>query len=180
MVKNNHQERMMENQSNTKTRTKTKLVIDMMIFIAFLITMDPRTSGIAVHEWLATAAFAVLVVHLLLNWDWIVSVTRCFFGKTNTQSRINYIINWLLFIAGTVIMLSGFMISESLLPSLGFSLPRNFAWRSWHDLSANLFLILLGLHTALHWSWIVDAFKRYIFKPIGRIFSTRSRKDIPA
>jgi hypothetical protein len=29
--------------------------------------------------------------------------------------RINYILNWLLFIAGTVIMPSGFMISESLL-----------------------------------------------------------------
>jgi hypothetical protein len=81
---------------------------------------------------------------------------------------------------GTVIMLSGFMISESLLPFMGISLPRNFAWRSLHDLSANLFLVVLGLHTALHWSWIVESFKRYIFQPIGRIFSSRSGKDITA
>jgi len=170
----------MENQSKIRTQTKTKLVIDVLIFIAFLITMDPHSSGIAVHEWLATAAIAALVAHLLLNWDWIVQITRRFLGKVNTQSRINYILNWLLFIDGTVIMLSGFMISESLLPFLGISLPGNFAWRSWHDLSANLFLILLGLHTALHWIWIVDAFKRFVFRPIGRIFSTRSRKDIAA
>ena len=77
-------------------------------------------------------------------------------------------------------MLSGFMISESLLPALGIHLPRNFAWRSLHDLSANLFLILLGLHTALHWNWIVDAFKRYIFQPLAKLLPTRSRKDILA
>ena len=39
-------------------QTKTKLVIDVIIFIAFLITMDPHSSGITVHEWLATAAIA--------------------------------------------------------------------------------------------------------------------------
>ena len=77
-------------------------------------------------------------------------------------------------------MLSGFMISESVLPFLGISLPRNFAWRSLHELSTNLFLVLLGLHTALHWNWIVDTFKRYVFQPIGRMFSSSSKKDIAA
>ena len=171
---------MIQNGTGTRNQTKTKLVIDVMLFIAFLITMDPHSSGIAIHEWLATALLAVVTVHLLLNWDWIVQITLRFIGRVNAQSRINYIINWLLFIDGTVIMLSGFMISESLLPFLGISLPRNFAWRSLHDLSANLFLILLGLHTALHWGWIVDAFKRCVFQPIGRIFSGKSRKDMAA
>jgi hypothetical protein len=171
---------MIENKIKTKNQTKTKLVIDMIIFVVFLIAMDPRSSGIAIHEWLTTAALAALAVHLLLNWDWIVQITRRFLGKTNNQARINYILNWLLFIDGTVIMLSGFMISESLLPALGIALPRNFAWRSLHDLSSNLFLVLLGLHTALHWSWIVDAFKRYIFQPIEWIFTARSRKDTRA
>jgi hypothetical protein len=166
----------MENQNNTKI----KLVIDVMIFIVFLVAMDPRSSGIPVHEWLTTASLAALVVHLLLNWNWIVQITRRFIGKTNHLSRINYILNWLLFIDGTVIMLSGFMISESLLPFLGISLPHNFAWRSLHDLSANLFLVLLGLHTALHWNWIIDAFKRCVLQPVGRLFSGGPRKDITA
>ena len=171
---------MIETQKKTKNQTKTKLVVDVLIFIGFLIAMDPRSSGIAVHEWLATSMIAALVIHLLLSWDWIVQVTRRFLGRVNNTSRINYLLNWLLFIDGTIIMLSGFMISESLLPTLGVSLPRNFAWRSLHDLSANLFLVLLGLHTALHWGWVVDASRRYIFHPIGRMFSTRSRKDIRA
>ena len=169
---------MSQNEIKTRSQTKTKLVIDVAIFIAFLIAMDPRSSGIAIHEWLATSLIAALVVHLLLSWDWIVQSTRRFFGRLNSQSRINYILNWLLFIDGTVIMLSGFLISQSVMPFLGIQLPRNFTWRSLHDLSANLFLVLLGLHTALHWNWIVDAFKRYIFQPVGKLLSANSRKDI--
>ena len=171
---------MFQKKIKTNSQTKTKLALDMALFVAFLITMDPESSGIPVHEWLATAMLAAGTVHLLLNWNWIVQVTRRFLGKVNAQSRINYILNWLLFIDGTVIMLSGFMISEAVLPSLGISLPRNFVWRSLHDISAHLFLALLGLHIALHWNWIVDAFKRHVFRPVGRIVSNRSGKDIPA
>jgi uncharacterized protein DUF4405 len=173
-------ETMTQNQTKPRSQTKLKFVIDIGIFIAFLITMEPHASGLTIHEWLATALIPVLVVHLLLSWDWIVQVTQRFIGKMKTQSRINYILNWLLFVDGTIIMLSGFMISESLMPTLSIQLPRNIAWRGLHDLSANLFLILLGLHTALHWRWIVDTFKRYVLQPLGRLLPGRSRKDISA
>jgi hypothetical protein len=133
-----------------------------------------------VHEWLATAALAALIVHLLLSWDWIVQISRRFLGRVNLQTRINYVLNWLLFIDGSIMMLSGFMISEAVLPSLGVTVPRNFAWRPLHDMTANLFLLLLGLHTALHWGWVVESFKRYIFKPIGRLFLSFKRKDVAA
>lgn len=171
---------MNETQTKSKNQTKTKLVIDIAIFIAFLIAMDPRSSGIAVHEWLAVSALAAIVVHLLLSWDWIVQTSRRIIGKANNQTRINYILNWAMFIDVTMLMLSGLVISKVVMPSLGINLPQGFAWRSLHDLSANVFLLLLGLHTALHWNWVADTFKRYIFQPLGRLFSTNSRKDIAA
>ena len=171
---------MNETITKTKNQTKIKLAIDIVIFIAFLIAMDPRSSGIAVHEWLAVSALAAIVIHLLLSWDWIIQITKRFTSKMNSQTRINYSLNWALFIDVTMVMLSGLMISQIVVPSLGISLPQNFTWRSLHDLSANVFIVLLGLHTALHWSWIADTFKRYIFQPFGRLFSTKSRKDIPA
>jgi len=171
---------MSEFQSSPKNLTRVKLTVDLVIFFAFLIAMDPRSSGIAVHEWLATAALAALIVHLLLSWDWIVQISRRFLGRVNLQTRINYILNWLLFIDGSIMMLSGFMISEAVFPALGIELPRNFAWRELHDMTANLFLLLLGLHTALHWGWVVDTFKRYIFKPLGRLVFFRRRKDVTA
>ncbi len=169
---------MTDTQTRTKNQTKTKLILDILIFIAFLIAMEPRAIGITIHEWLATSLIAVLIVHLLLSWDWITQITRRFIGKINTQSRLNYILNWSLFIDGTVIMLSGFMISESLMPYLGIHLPRNFAWRGLHEFSTNLFILLLGLHTALHWGWVVDAFNRYVFHPVSRIFISNPDKDL--
>jgi Domain of unknown function (DUF4405) len=151
-----------------KSQTKAKLWIDLLIFIVFLVAMDPRSTGIATHEWLTIASMAAMMTHLLLNWQWIVAVTRRFFGKLAIRPRINYILNLVLFVDGVLIMLTGIMISEAAMPALGIQLPRGFAWRSLHDTTANLFIILLGFHTALHWDWIVSTVKRYVLKPFRR------------
>ena len=140
-------------------RNRNKLLLDILIFASFLISMDPHSSGIAIHEWLSLALAGTIIIHLLLNWDWIAQLTARLFANGLNGSRFNYILNWLLFIDGIFIMLSGIMISESAVPALGLALPQNFAWRSLHDLSANLSLILMGLHLALHWTWIVWTIK---------------------
>ena len=141
---------------------RTKLLLDIGTFLAFLITMDPHFSGLAIHEWLSLALAGTIIVHLLLNWEWIVNVTKRLFIKATNGARINYALNWLLFIDGILIMLSGIMISESAMPALGIALPMNFAWRSLHDMSANLALLIMGLHLAMHWNWIVTTFKRML------------------
>ena len=110
-------------ESKPNNSTRTKLIIDLFIFIGFLIAMDPRSSGIAVHEWLTLSALAAILIHLLLNWDCLAQVTRRLFGGTSTRSRINYLLNWLLFIDGILIMLSGILISEHAMPALGLRLP---------------------------------------------------------
>lgn len=142
------------------TSNRTKLLLDIGTFLAFLITMDPRFSGLAIHEWLSLALAGTIIVHLLLNWEWIVNITKRLFGKATGSARVNYVLNWLLFIDGILIMLSGIMISEQAMPALGISLPMNFAWRRLHDMSANLALLIMGLHLAMHWNWIMTTFKR--------------------
>ena len=169
-----------EAQKNTTIQTKTKLWLDVLIFIAFLVTMDPHSSGLAIHEWLSLSLLAALTVHLLLSWDWIMEISSRFLGKVGTQNRINYILNWLLFIDGTLIMISGILISEVALPALGIQLPTRLAWRRLHDMSANIGLLLLGLHTAFHWGWIVTAFNRYLLQPVVNLFSAKPKKDVSA
>ncbi len=154
----------------------TKLALDLLIFTGFLLAMEPRSTGIAIHEWLTLSALAAITLHLLLNWSWIVQVTKRFFKKVSGMARINYVLNWLLFLDGILVMLSGILISKVAIPALGITLPEGFAWRSLHSLSADLSLVLLGLHTALHWSWVTSTFRRLVFQPIGRIFS---RSDSP-
>jgi hypothetical protein len=158
----------MKEESRKKNLTKAKLWIDLLIFIVFLIAMDPFSTGIAVHEWLTIASMAAIITHLLLNWQWIAVVTRRFFSKLATRARLNFVLNLLLFIDGVLIMLTGVMISEAVLPSLGVRVPLNFAYRPLHDATANLFILLLGLHTALHWDWIARTVKRYLVQPFAR------------
>jgi hypothetical protein len=166
-----------EDSKNTTGQTKIKLWVDALIFIVFLIAMEPYTSGLAIHEWLTLSVIAAMIVHLLLSWDWITEITHRFLGKLGTQNRINYILNWLLFIDGTLLMISGILISEVAMPAMGIKLPLGFAWRRLHDMSANVFLLLLGLHTALHWGWVVIAFNKYLVQPIANLFSATPKKD---
>lgn len=165
---------------NASGQAKTKLWVDILIFIAFLITMEPGLSHLPVHEWLSLSMIFGMVVHLLINWDWIVQVSQRFLSKLGAQTRINYILNWAFFIVGTLIMVSGVMISEVAIPALGLNLQVGRGWGELHELSTNLALILLGLHTALHWNWIVTTINRYLIQPVLKLFIPESKKDSPA
>ncbi len=143
---------------------KINMVMDASLLLAFLFTMDPHTTGRAVHEWLGIALILAIIVHLLLHWGWIVAVTQRFFSKTVNQARINYVLNALLFISMTVVSFSGIMISEVVLPALGIEAQRNFFWRWLHSFSADAILIVIGLHLALHWKWILNTARRYLLK----------------
>lgn len=143
-----------------------RLLLDISTFTAFLVLMEPRSSGIRVHEWLAIALSAAIVVHLLLNWSWVVDVTRRLLRLRLNGSALNYMLNWCLFTDGVLVVLSGLMISEVVVPTLGLSLPTSLSWRGLHELSTNVFLALLGLHVAMHWNWIVSTVRR-IFNPNG-------------
>lgn len=141
-------------------RNTTNLIIDSAIFIAFLVAMAPHFTGMAVHEWLGIAFGAAIVTHLLLHWQWIVEVTRRIFSKATGSARINYILNLLLFIDVTVIIFTGLLISKSALPALGMQITLSGGWKMLHTTSANIFVLLTGLHVALHWQWIVSMIKR--------------------
>ena len=141
-----------------------KLLLDLGTFITLLVVSAPRFTGEAIHEWLSLALGGAIVVHLLLNWNWIVEVTARLFTKSAKNSRLNYVLNWALFASGIMIMLSGLMISKSVVPFFGLTLPQNMSWKELHEVSTNITMILMGLHVAHHWNWIVNMFKR-IFTP---------------
>jgi hypothetical protein len=151
-------------QTSTQNRNKLNLFVDIGIFLAFLVAMAPRFSGIAIHEWLSIAFGAAIVTHLLLHWQWIVEVTRRFLGKAQWSARVNYVLNALLFIDVTIVIFTGLLISEVALPGLGIVVARGGAWRMLHTLSANLFVFLIGLHVALHWQWIANTVKRVVVR----------------
>ena len=68
------------------------------------------------------------------------------------------------------------MVSQAILPWLGLTAPAGSFWRIIHSLSADWAVILVAVHTALHWKWLVNTIKRYVVRPVGAL---RRLTEIP-
>jgi hypothetical protein len=157
--------------------TKTNLILDITIFTAFLAVSNPSLTSNSIHEWLAVSFGAAIITHLLFHWNWLVNVTTAFFKKFFHQSRLNYLVDALFFIAMTGAIFSGLMISKDVLSTLGIQLSNvSRSWKSIHSLASDTALIMLGLHFALHWKWVVTNVGRYIITPLGNLFQRPAPK----
>ena len=154
---------------------KTNFLVDIAIFVAFLVALEPHLTGMAIHEWLGIAFGAAIVTHLVLHWQWLAATTKRFFGRLPGNTRLNYLINALFFINMTVLIFTGLMISETALPALGIRLGEGGAFQRLHTLTADWALYLLALHVALHWRWIVNTANRYVVQPLLRPFRRQPR-----
>ncbi|MBK8988346.1 MAG: DUF4405 domain-containing protein [Chloroflexi bacterium] len=143
--------------------TKQNLWVNLAIVSGFLVALQPHLTGMAIHEWLSLALAGAFLTHILLHWRWVYQTTRRFFSKLARQSRINFILNLVLLTAFTLIIFSGLMISEEVLPFLGLQGTHGGGWKWLHTTSADAVVWLVGLHIALHWKWIVSASKKYLF-----------------
>jgi hypothetical protein len=150
------------------------------MFGAFLAVSNPHLTGVTVHEWLALSLAGAVITHLLFHWNWIVKVGKDFFKKLWHQSRLNFVVNTLFFIAMTGTLFSGLMISENVLPTLGIQLAVSRSWRSIHFLMSDVSVILLGIHFALHWKWVVTNIGRYVVNPIRGLFQQPAQPQVLA
>ncbi len=145
-----------------------KLLVDSALALAVLLLMSIILTGLALHEWLGLALIVTLLVHLLSNWAWIVATLRRCRGALPLQVRMNFILNAVLFITMTVVIASGLLISRVALPFLGLDVRPNTFLSIVHLVSADLLLIVAGLHLGLNWKWIILAVRRQMIAPLRR------------
>lgn len=144
---------------------KLNLFLDTAIALAFVVTMEAHFTGIHYHEVLGVAIAVVFLVHLILHWRWVMGVTKQFMQTPFRmhEARFKYVLNLAVLIVIAVSIVSGIMISST----LGFTLPLdprvyNDA-RYLHIGSSGLSLLLIGLHIAVDWKWIIVNTKKFLF-----------------
>jgi hypothetical protein len=146
-------------------RSPLKLRLDSLLFLSFLLVSAPQATGLTVHEWISFAFLPVLIVHLLLSWEWIVGVSASFFRRLRAETRFNYVLDALLFVVMTIAFGSGVAISDAALPALGLAGKVDPFWLPVHKLTSTLLFPLLGVHLAMHAHWIVKAARNARLKP---------------
>lgn len=155
--------------------TSKRLALDVALFVAMLIANNPAVTGLAVHEWLSVAIVVPLLAHLVINWEWTARVANDFFARLFHASRLNFVVDGLLFVSAVAVMLSGLMVSQVVLAFLGISAAPGAVWVALHSASAGAVVALLLAHSALHWRWFARAIRR-AFVPAPRMAPVRIRQ----
>lgn len=135
---------------------RSRFFIDFALLIGLLAANAPARTGIAIHEWLSIALVVPLLVHLVINWEWTVHVTKRFFERLMSVSRLNLVVDVALFAFTVAVMVSGLAVSSVLPGLLGFDSAANPLWIAVHSASASATIVALLAHFALHAKWFAQ------------------------
>ncbi|MBI5080077.1 MAG: cytochrome b/b6 domain-containing protein [Chloroflexi bacterium] len=153
-------EGMVLNQTKKLSSTQINFLVDLIALVVFALLAAPQATAIPFHEWISFVFAPVFAIHILLHWKWIVETTQRIFKKLPGDTRFNYVWDIIIYLMMIFAFVSGVVISEVALPFIGVPIKVDPFWISLHDASSNLLLIMLGIHLAMHWDWIVGVIKR--------------------
>ena len=111
-----------------------------------LAAMVPALTGIPVHEWLGLVVTVLLLVHCGLRAPRL----RALFRRGGWM-RVGALVDGAVYAVLALCLVSGRLVSGSVLPALGLYAPGYFFWDPLHAFSAKLLLALLLVHGFLHW-----------------------------
>jgi len=149
-------------QKGKANAARVRVWLDLCMFVGMVLVLAPQATGITVHEWASFLIIIPFFLHLIFAWQWIVNTTRRFFNPTPGHARFNYVLDWMLFFLFVTATFSGVVISEAALPALGIRFTIDPFWSAIHDISANILMLVIGIHLAMHWKWIATNVKKYV------------------
>ncbi len=134
--------------------------LDVLLFFLMLGTALHKLSGDRIHEWLSVLLAVLILWHLLLNWNLIFGVGRRFFSAmVSGRAKFNFVWNILLYTTMGIVMLSGLLISRSVLPTLGIGIENDPFMSYIHKRSIFILYMMLGVHFGMHWDWFKAQFR---------------------
>lgn len=145
-----------------------KMVLDLLMAIAFALLMNPRVfNGLPFHEMAGLVFGIAILTHIGLNFQWVKNTTLNMFNSNlPKKTRFNYLLNILLLISMSTIMVTGILISRVVFPNL--AIEGNHAIRELHDISSYATLAIIGIHVGVHWQWVRNVCRKMFKSPEGK------------
>ncbi len=148
-----------------KPITYVKLLLDILMVLVFALLFNTRVfSGLAFYEIAGLALGGVFIIHLALNGKWIKQLTVNLMNpKISSITKMRYVIDVLLLLSMAFIVVSGVMISKTVLIGV-FKASNDHLFRELHIVVSYVSLLLIGIHVGLCWSWVMNQFQRIFRK----------------
>lgn len=117
-------------------------------------------TGMKWHEWLGFMLCLLVLIHVILQWQWFVAAFRRLLTRGANRTRVNLALNCLLFIVMVAVLVSGVLISNQIAPLVGRALGRPRVWSELHSWLNFTLIVLVGAHLAINWDWVLGAIRR--------------------
>ena len=122
-----------------------KLFLDLVLLVLLALMYQKRVISMEFHETGGLVLFGLFLLHKVLNWQWIRSVTVGVFRR-RVKLNARWLVDVLLLLAMTAVLVTGLLISKTLPTAMTGA-----HWlKPWHFFCAALALALSGIHLGLH------------------------------
>lgn len=136
-----------------------KYFLDLLMIIVFILMFNKMVLGLSFHEIGGLALGAAIIIHIILNWKWVIGITKKIFSKNlPLKTRIGYVLNILLLVCFLLIIIAGVFISKVVFN--GIFQTGTIPWKNIHISVSYIALILIGIHLGLHWDWVIKLTKK--------------------
>ncbi|MEM7802054.1 MAG: hypothetical protein AAF633_22865 [Chloroflexota bacterium] len=149
------------------SKTRLNWIVDLTLLFSFIPLYFDRRTGLEMHQILGILFGIGVLYHVFLHWKWVVQVTKRFFKRQPTQTRINYCLNQLMLLDLILVIGTGIPIATWFVDKSGPDFDQA-ATRAYYDMlgmhitASYLLLVLIGAHLWLHRKWIVKVGHKYL------------------
>ncbi|HPJ36463.1 MAG TPA: DUF4405 domain-containing protein [Spirochaetota bacterium] len=141
-----------------KTSTFTRVTVDIVMAILFLLLMAYHITENFVHEWIGVSAFGVFIIHNIINGRWYLNIFK---GKYSPIRILYLFINLLFLLSVICTMVSGIMISHDVFAFL--DLKGGMTAQKLHMMSSSWGYILMSCHSGLHLGQLIRFLNKSAF-----------------
>lgn len=146
-----------------------KIGIDIFMGIAMVLLLSTKITGMTWHEILGIAIGVGFVTHIILNYKWVINMTKNLFNRqVEVKAKIMYILDIVLAIFMIADIVLGILISEVLFPNI--NVGNRAIIIAWHKFCAYWMLIVMSVHIGFHWDRVVNVFNNIIKEAKDNLF----------
>jgi len=141
-------------------RVSVLLCLDTAMLLLVCVLECLALTGLDVHVWLGFVLCPLVLVHVVMQWQWFITQFQRIRATRAYRVRVNALLNLGLLFMMAAVLLSGILSSRQVTSVIGESLGRARIWSEIHGWLNFIVVVLVGLHLALNWDWMIAALRR--------------------